>query len=132
VGTLGLALLLSACGQRPMTEPESPVQRGEYLVNRVGMCIDCHSPWKDGHPDAERPMVGSRIPFAPLAEVPGWQPEAPSLAGLEERTHEEVVRVLTTGLKANGKPPRPPMPPYRMKDTDAQAVAAYLKTLKAK
>jgi mono/diheme cytochrome c family protein len=77
-------------------------------------------------------MVGSKIGFAPLGEVPGWQSEAPALAGLVERTHEDVVRVLTKGVKANGKPPRPPMPPYGMKEADAQAIAAYLKTLKPK
>lgn len=130
-GMGALALALAACGARTDSADEPPVKRGEYLVTRVGMCIDCHSPWKDGHPDPERPMAGSKIGFAPLGPVPGWQDTAPALAGLKDFTDDDIVKVLTTGTKATGKPTRPPMPPYRLTESDARAVVAYLKTLKA-
>ena len=132
LGSAGaLVLVLAACARKQGESKESPVERGRYIVTRLGMCVDCHSPWKEGHPDPDRMMVGSKLGFAPIGEVPGWQAAAPALAGLETGSEEEVVKVLTAGIKADGKPPRPPMPPYRMTEDDARSVVAFLKTLKA-
>src|SRR5262245_46335190 len=129
VGALGL--VLAACAQKEEGSKESRVERGRYITTRLAMCVDCHSPWKEGHPDPDRMMVGSKLGFAPVGDVPGWQGAAPALAGLQVRTEEEVVKVLTVGVNSDGKPPRPPMPPYRMTEEDARSVAAFLKTLKA-
>ena len=35
-----------------------------------------------------------------------------------------------TGLAPNGQPARPPMPQYKMNRADAEAVVAYLESLK--
>jgi len=128
---VSLGLALTACDAKKEGPKESPVERGRYIVTRVGMCIDCHSPWKEGHPDPDHPMAGSKLGFAPLGPVPEWQTAAPALAGLGDRTDDEVIKVLTAGIKANGKPPRPPMPPIRLTDEDARAVVAFLRSLKA-
>ena len=40
--------------------------------------------------------------------------------------------VICLSVTAEGQPLRPPMPPYRLNEADARAVAAYLKSLKSK
>ncbi|MEJ1973604.1 MAG: hypothetical protein WDM96_14425 [Lacunisphaera sp.] len=62
--------------------------------------------------------------------MPAWAPAAPAIAGLEGFTTEQAVKFLMTGERPSGVAPRPPMPEYRMNRDDAQAVVAYLKSLK--
>lgn len=116
---------LAACGSKDGTDggTEDPVARGEYLVQRVGMCIDCHSPMTPKGPDPDKAMQGAMLPFAPLQEVPGWAKHAPKLAGLDTHTREEVISVLTKGVDLEGEHPSPPMPHYRLTQEDAEAVA---------
>jgi hypothetical protein len=44
--------------------------------------------------------------------------------------HEKAIQLLMTGLAPNGQPARPPMPQYHMNRVDAEAVVAYLESLK--
>jgi hypothetical protein len=109
------------------------VERGEYLVHRVGMCIDCHSPRNEqGEFIATKHLTGSSLPFAPTVSMP-WMPVAPGIAGLPPGfTEEETVRFLMTGERPNGRPAAlPPMPPYRFNRADAEAITAYLQSLRA-
>jgi len=41
-----------------------------------------------------------------------------------------MVKLLTTGIWKTGKPLRPPMPRFQMTRADAEAVVAYLKSVK--
>ena len=41
------------------------------------------------------------------------------------------MQFFMTGLAPNGQPARPPMPQYKMNRADAEAVVAYLKSLKS-
>lgn len=107
------------------------LDRGRYLVHRVGMCIDCHSPRDEkGEFIASRHLLGAPIPFAPTVEMP-WVGAAPRLAGLPVGfTAADTVHFLMTGERPNGRPPPlPPMPPYRFARDDAEAIAAYLASL---
>jgi hypothetical protein len=54
----------------------------------------------------------------------------PRLAGRPPGTDEEFVRLLTTGVSRTGLPLNPPMPQFRMTRSDAEAVLAYLKSVK--
>lgn len=106
------------------------IERGKYLVERVAMCIDCHSPrTPTGEFDQKRWLQGSVLDFAPRHPIPNWTDIAPAIAGLPGYTEEEAIRLLESGIAPNGKPLRPPMPPYRMNREDARAVVAYLKSL---
>jgi hypothetical protein len=40
------------------------------------------------------------------------------------------VKYLMTGLTPKGTPAGPPMPTYKLKEADAEAIVEYLKTLK--
>jgi len=39
-----------------------------------------------------------------------------------------MIKLLTTGIWTNGEPLHFPMMPFRMTESDARAVVAYLKT----
>jgi mono/diheme cytochrome c family protein len=124
---------LAQTGQTSAPSSAALIERGKYLVERVAMCIDCHSPrTPTGEFDQKRWLQGSVLDFAPRHPIPNWTDIAPAIAGLPGYTEEEAVRLLETGLGPNGKPLRPPMPPYRLNHEDALAVVAYLKSLGGK
>ena len=76
-------------------------------------------------------LQGKKLEFGPLFPIPFWADTAPNIAGLPGWDTEKAVEFLMTGLAPNGQPARPPMPAYHMNRADAQAVVAYLKSLKS-
>ena len=127
-----LAALFTATGtlwgQQPGT---AQVARGKYLVEGVGVCGDCHTAHNEkGEPDRARWLQGAPLDFQPIQPIPIFAKIAPPIAGLPAGwTEAEVAKFLQTGIGRDGKPRRPPMPPYRLNQADAAAVAAYLKSL---
>ncbi len=120
-----LALAQSAGKQDPK------LARGKYIVTRIGLCGDCHTPRNEkGEPMAAKELQGAPIMFQPAIQMP-WAGTAPPIAGMEGYTDEQAIKFLTTGVKKDGKQPMPPMPPYRMSKADAESVLAYLRSLKA-
>lgn len=124
-----IALAFSASDQK-----DDPVARGKYLVEKVAMCGDCHTPRTEtGEFDRTKWLRGGKLDFQPIREIPNWAKVAPPIAGLGNPgsgwTEERMTKLLETGLAPNGKPHRPPMPAYNMSREDAAAVAAYLKSL---
>src|SRR5262245_5341846 len=73
VTVLAVALAGSACSaQAPAPPPAAPaapamsqVERGQYLVT-VGLCNDCHTPWKVG-PNGPAPDMGRMLSGHPEA-----------------------------------------------------------------
>jgi mono/diheme cytochrome c family protein len=123
------ALLALATVRTHAADYDDLVARGDYLVNQVGLCADCHSPRNEkGEFVLEHWLKGAALPFQPTVPMP-WSPVAPPIAGLPSMTEDEAVRFFTTGARADGSRPRPPMPAFRFKESDAQAVVAYLKSL---
>lgn len=104
------------------------VERGRYLVHRVGMCIDCHSPRDErGEFVLAKHLTGAPLGIQPRAPMP-WMPVAPRIAGLPAGfSSGETVHFLMTGERPGGRPA--PMPPYRMNREDAEAVTAYLASM---
>ncbi len=140
--TAAVAAIVAGCSQSADTaaqaaaEPtrEARIEHGRYLVNQVGMCIDCHTPrLETGELDPERWLQGATLDFAPTVEMPVWADVSPALAGaLAGYTEDELVAFLVAGaVRADGTRPRPPMPPYKLNEDDARAVAAYLASLPA-
>jgi mono/diheme cytochrome c family protein len=126
-----MGMLVLALASRAFAEPPSAtLARGRYLAEGVAFCGDCHTPLDDsGKPDRARWLHGSSVGFRPLEPVPDWPEVAPALAGAPGYTPSELVRFLMTGITAKGKISRPPMPAYRLHREDAQAIAAYLRSL---
>lgn len=128
---LATAALFALRAAQPKSQPDEQVERGRYLVSGVGLCADCHTPRNEkGQFLMEHWLMGSALGFKPLAEMP-WAPVAPPIAGLPSMTSEQGKRFLMEGTRPDGSHPRPPMPEYRMNESDAAAVVAYLKSLQA-
>jgi mono/diheme cytochrome c family protein len=131
---VGAALLLAAV---PLAQPkaETQIERGRYLVN-LGGCTDCHTPGHFfGKPDPNAYLGGSDVGF----EIPGHGVfVGPNLTpdketGLGDWTTAQIVTVLQTGVRPDGRILAPVMP-WRalagLSKSDITAVAAYLKSLK--
>ncbi len=120
------ALVLAAAAA-----PGGQVARGAYLVNQVAMCVQCHTP-RDANGDLERTRLLQGAPMPVQSPFPNkkWAFRAPAIAGLPGWSDEDVVALLTTGHRLNGYAPNAPMPPFRMSREDAEAVVAYLRSLR--
>jgi len=106
------------------------VARGQYIVQDVAVCGNCHTPRRpDGQLDRSRWLAGAPVPYMPAQPTPGWPTVAPRLAGLPPANNAGMVTLLTTGIWITGEPLRDPMPKFHMTRADAEAVVAYLKSL---
>jgi mono/diheme cytochrome c family protein len=126
---LGLGLTLLAQAQTSRRE------QGKYVVERVALCGDCHSPLgPTGEPDRAKWLKGTALPFVPTAPVPNWAKMAPDLtpggAVFKAWGEKGLLKFLQTGTDPSGNPANPPMPAYRLKAEDAAAVVEYLKSLR--
>jgi len=113
----------------PTTPAE--IERGKYIVENVAMCPQCHTP-RDSNDQliANRPLDGAPEFFQPPHPDPNWPLKAPRIGGNPPASDQDMVRLLTTGIWTDGKPLRLPMMPFRMNQTDAKAVVAYLKSVR--
>jgi mono/diheme cytochrome c family protein len=129
-----LVILLAVGFWRAEAAGRDQVQRGKYLVT-LGLCTDCHTPgYFFGKPDAGRFLGGSEVGF----EIPGLGVfHGPNLTpdkdtGLGQWSADEIVRAIRTGARPDGRVLAPIMPWHafaQMTGEDAQAVAAFLKSL---
>ena len=119
------------CLAAPVTGDAQSVEHGKYIVERVGMCHDCHTPRdQNGQLIVARALQGAPIGSQPIHPMP-WAEQAPPIAGLPAHyTPDQMVTFLQTGKRPDGSLPRPPMPPYRFSRDDALAVTTYLRTVK--
>jgi mono/diheme cytochrome c family protein len=111
--------------------PPSQIQRGQYLVERVGMCADCHTPKTDsGAYDRTQWLMGDVVNFKPVVSMP-FALVAPMIAGLPNFTNDDqALKFFETGTNELGKLAMPPMPQFRFNQEDATAVVGYLRSLK--
>jgi mono/diheme cytochrome c family protein len=133
LGCVALALVTASCNSAPTAEQIAA--RGRYLVGVMG-CSDCHTPGSlAGMPDATKMLGGSDVSFF----LPGmgyfYPPNLTSDAtGLAAWTPAQIVTAIRTGVRPDGRKLAPIMPWMgyaNLTDDDANAMAAYLKTLPA-
>ncbi len=107
------------------------VARGKYLVEDVAMCGTCHTPrFANGELDRNRWLAGASVPYLPAQPTSNWPIQAPRIAGRPPATDAQMITLLTTAVWINGEPLRDPMPKFHMNRADAEAVLAYLKSLR--
>jgi mono/diheme cytochrome c family protein len=132
---LGLTVVLSIAQLASRAEAASAaVERGKYLVT-LGGCNDCHTPGSFfGKPDPKRVLGGSEVGFEiPNLGVfygPNLTPDKDT--GLGKWTNDQIITALTTGRRPDGRGLAPIMPWRafaKLTKADAQAIAAYLKSL---
>jgi hypothetical protein len=128
---LASASIIGAADATIPTADPVQIEHGRYLVERVGMCGDCHSPRNDrGEFDGEHWLQGAVLGFKPEHPMP-FAAIAPPIAGLPSyATDDMALRFLETGTNSLGKLALPPMPQFRFSHEDALAVVAYLRSLK--
>ena len=126
-----IAMAVAVLAQTPESKPNegsAEAARGKYLVENVAMCGQCHTPRnKSGEIDRSRWLQGAPVPWVPAQPQADWPLTAPRIGGSPPATDEDMIKLLTTGVWAKGKPLRLPMMPFRMSEADAKAVVAYLK-----
>ncbi len=107
------------------------VERGRYIVEDVAYCTNCHTPRTTGtNFDRAHWLQGGPLFWQPAHTVPNYPQLVPRIGGQPPATDAQMITLLTTGLWTDGKPLRAPMPPFHMTKEDAEAVLAYLKTIK--
>jgi mono/diheme cytochrome c family protein len=126
----GLLLIIHEASH-PASQSSDSISRGQYIVDHVAMCGECHTPRNDkGEILSGQYLKGAPIPVNP-PPYPNikWAIKAPAIVGLTGYTNQQGVRLLTEGIAADGRVPDPPMPRFRLTRSDAEAVVRYLKSL---
>jgi mono/diheme cytochrome c family protein len=131
----GLGLLLSSAIAADTPALSGKAERGRYLVEEVAQCQMCHTPrLESGEYDRQKWLKGATLNIQPIEPVKEWHKSAPDLtpgSRLWTRWQEKgLLTFMQTGLNPNGHAADPPMPTYKLKTEDAEAVVEYLKTLK--
>jgi mono/diheme cytochrome c family protein len=107
------------------------IERGKYIVENVAMCERCHTPRdENGNPERNNWLKGGPVQMMQTYPTPTWANREPRIAGAPPGTDEQFITLMTTGISRTGMPPSLPMPPFRMTRPDAEAVLAYLKSLR--
>lgn len=125
------AVILAAMRAGSAATPQERIAQGDYLVNSVAMCAQCHTPRDaEGNLDRGRLLKGAPIPVRSPFPNQTWAFSAPAVAGLPGWTAEDALSLLSTGRRLSGHTPKRPMPPFRLARQDAEAVVAYLRSLR--
>jgi len=131
IAWLSLAALVAAADTNAPAANSAQIEHGRYLVERVCLCGDCHSPRNDkGEFDRAQWLQGELISLKPDHPMP-FAAIAPPIAGLPSYANDAAaLKFLETGTNTTGKLALAPMPQFRFSHEDAAAVVAYLRTLK--
>jgi len=113
------------------------IARGEYLVNHVVLCVDCHSKrdWsKFAGPTIRGTLGGGGEIFDESVGFPG-SVYVPNITpyNIKDWTDGELFRAITCGVRKDGSAIFPLMPwPYysKMSREDVYSIIAYLHGLK--
>lgn len=137
--SLGIFLLFAMGRSQPAatahakqgSPDSSAIERGRYIVEDLVQCARCHTP-NNQNDEGERSnwLKGGPLQIRPTYPVANWAEVTPRLAGGPPGTDADFIRLMTTGIARTGQPPRPPMLRPHMTRPDAEAVLAYLKSLK--
>ncbi len=131
-----------APGTDAVTTDAGPVltaqeKRGQYLMNNVVGCPDCHTPHlPTGAPDLSKYLSGwecfAKLPNGHCLHTRNLTSDA---TGLKNRTNDEIKKMFMDGLRPTPtgmQALHPAMPYYvfhNMLADDADAVVAYLRTV---
>lgn len=112
----------------------SLVDRGKQLTEQVAKCQDCHTPrTATGELDKKAWLRG--VPADPVKETSGKPtvniPDITAEGTLWVVWGEAgMLRFLEKGTSPSGATPSTHMPSYKMRHDDAEAIVAYLKSLR--
>jgi mono/diheme cytochrome c family protein len=114
-------------------DPSDKAARGDYLVNSVMGCTDCHTPVDPttGAPQMDKYLAGRQPYEGPWGIVYGRNITPDQETGIGTWTEEEIIRAIMSGVSKDGR--RLIFMPWfnyvTLKSEDAAAVAYYLKNV---
>ena len=114
---------------------QSSVERGDYLMNTIMTCANCHSP--KGPPAA---TAGKDYSGGLSWDEPPFKVTAPNIttdkeSGIGDWTDAEIKTAITQGKRKDGTPLKGPMGYQyyaKMTDADLEALITYLRTVPPK
>ncbi len=128
-----MALVLGATLMSTANAQSDLVKRGDYLVNTIMTCGNCHSP--KGPPSA---VAGKEFTGGPPFDLPPFTVTPSNITqdketGIGTWSDADIKKLLRTGVRPNGVPIASVMPVgfYGIiTDGDMDAIVAYLRTIK--
>lgn len=130
-GALAMAAMVAAM---PAMASDALVTRGDYLVNTVMACGNCHTPVGPTGPQMDRALSGGLRFDTPAFDVHASNITQDTKTGIGGWSDEEIKTALRKGVRPNGVPLAPIMPVafYQvLTEEDLDAVVAYLRTVPA-
>ena len=109
------------------------VARGDYLVNTVMTCQNCHTPMGPNGPDFSRALSGGITFDEPPFKVTGSNITQDKETGIGGWTDAQIKHLLRTGQRPNGVQVAEVMPTAFygiLTERDMDAIVAYLRTVK--
>jgi mono/diheme cytochrome c family protein len=131
LATLCLALLAGAVGSA--YAQSDPVKRGDYLVNTIMTCGNCHSPIGPPSVTAGKDFSGGFTWDEPPFKVTASNITQDKDNGIGAWTDAEIKTLLRTGKRPNGVQIADVMPTAFygiITHEDMNAIVAYLRTIK--
>jgi len=117
----------------PEVSQDDKVAYGAYLAGPAGHCIECHTPFADGHPDFENQLGAGGFAFPGRWGVSVAANITPHADGISHYGDDELATVIRSGVRPDGSRLFPPMGVYyyaNISDADMAAIIAYLRQLK--
>ena len=124
---LGAALMTSAYAQSDL------VKRGDYLVNTVMTCGNCHTPKGPTGDIVDKAFSGGLVFDEPPFKVTASNITQDKETGIGSWTDAEIKTLMRTGKRPNGVQVASVMPTAFygiVSERDMNAIVAYLRTLK--
>jgi mono/diheme cytochrome c family protein len=134
IATVAFAQAPKADAPKADAAKDAKLERGKYLVEEVSRCQECHTPTlPDGTFDKANWMKGATLIGVPAKPPEDWHQKAPDITSTSRLwtnwKYEGFVAFLQTSKNPRGHTAGPPMPAYKVKAEDAEAMATYLKSL---
>lgn len=133
---LGAAVLFALSGASLPAIAQSKadlVARGDYLVNTVMTCQNCHTPIGPNGPDFSKAMSGGLEFDEPPFKVTASNITQDKETGIGGWTDAQIKHLLRTGQRPNGVQIAEVMPTAFygiLTERDMDAIVAYLRTVK--
>jgi mono/diheme cytochrome c family protein len=127
--------LLAAAGMSvvsPSAFAAGSVERGDYLVNSIMGCGNCHTPLGPQGFDSSKALSGRVVEDSPAFTAisanitPGGE--------VKDWTDEQLMKAIREGIRPDGSLIGPPMPfevYHGISDEDLASIVAYLRTVPA-
>lgn len=127
--------LLVTLAFSPWARAETSLERGQYLMETIAACGNCHTQQTPEGPLPGMALAGGMeiaFPGQFTAYVPNITPDMKT--GVGSWSEEELIRAIREGVRPDGSLIGPPMPIhlYRgISDEDVKALVAYLRSVPA-